>query len=81
MVGSNALRTLVVFVNSRSFFLLLLPAPDTVALMLENSPFYSAIWLGFAKIGVTTALINSHLKGVPLVKTFDSAKAKFFVVG
>lgn len=54
---------------------------DVVALMLDNSPYYVPIWLGLAKAGATTALINSHLKGVPLVKTLQSTQAKFFIIG
>lgn len=49
--------------------------------MLDNSPLYPAIWLGLSKAGATTALINSHMKGVPLVKTLQSANAKCFIIG
>ena len=36
---------------------------DTVALVLENCPDYPAVWLGLAKVGVVTALINTNLQG------------------
>src|SRR5262245_13339186 len=34
---------------------------DTVALFMPNRVEYLAVWLGFAKVGVATALINNNL--------------------
>ena len=39
---------------------------DTVALFMPNRVEYLAIWLGFSKAGVATALINSNLAGAAL---------------
>ena len=36
---------------------------DTVALMMLNRAEYIAAWMGFAKVGVATALINTNLSG------------------
>ncbi|HBL92737.1 MAG TPA: long-chain-acyl-CoA synthetase, partial [Hyphomonas sp.] len=40
-----------------------LKAGDRVALCMENCPDYVAIWVGLAKVGVVTALVNTHLEG------------------
>ena len=40
---------------------------DTVALMMLNKPEFVSIWLGMAKIGVTTALINTNVTGKALM--------------
>lgn len=39
---------------------------DTVALLLPNRSEYVPAWMGFAKIGVATALINNNLTGAAL---------------
>jgi fatty-acyl-CoA synthase len=39
---------------------------DTVALLMPNRLEYVAIWMGLAKVGVTTALINNNLTGKSL---------------
>lgn len=39
---------------------------DTVALLLPNRAEYVAAWMGLAKIGVATALINNNLTGAAL---------------
>ncbi|MFN3535983.1 MAG: long-chain-acyl-CoA synthetase [Brevundimonas sp.] len=39
---------------------------DTVALMMMNRADYIAAWMGFSKVGVATALINTNLSGQPL---------------
>jgi len=41
-------------------------AGDAVALMMPNCPDYLAIWLGLTRIGVTVALLNTHLRDAPL---------------
>src|SRR6185437_9753140 len=42
---------------------------DVVCLLLENCPDYLAIWLGLTRVGVTVALLNTHLTGEPLRHT------------
>jgi len=39
---------------------------DVVALMMANRVEYLAAWVGFSKVGVTTALINTNLTGQAL---------------
>ncbi|MFN4297329.1 MAG: long-chain-acyl-CoA synthetase [Brevundimonas sp.] len=39
---------------------------DTVALMMMNRADYIAAWMGFSKVGVATALLNTNLGGQPL---------------
>src|SRR3569623_446945 len=39
---------------------------DTVALVMPNRLEYLAIWLGFSKVGVATALVNNNLTGAAL---------------
>jgi fatty-acyl-CoA synthase len=53
---------------------------DVVALMMMNRPEYLAIWLGFARGGIATALINTNLTGPSLAHCFASVKAKAAVV-
>lgn len=45
-----------------------------VALFLENSADFFAIWLGLSKVGVVTAWINSNLKLEPLAHSIRVAK-------
>ena len=39
---------------------------DVVALMMLNRAEFLAAWLGFSKVGIATALINTNLSGQPL---------------
>ena len=52
---------------------------DVVALMMENRPEYLYVWGGLAKAGVTTALINTHLRGDSLAHVIDSADCRALV--
>ena len=54
---------------------------DTVAMVLENSPEYVALWLGMAKIGVHAALINTNLCGDSLLHCLNVSDAKALVYG
>ena len=54
---------------------------DGVALFMENSPHYIIIWLGLAKIGVVSALINFNLKNQGLVHTIKLAKSRAIIFG
>lgn len=58
-----------------------LRAGDCVALFMENRPDYVAIWSGLAKIGVVTALINSHLTDEALAHCINIAEAKHVICG
>ncbi|CAM9341654.1 unnamed protein product [Laminaria digitata] len=46
---------------------------DAIALVMPSCPDYVALWLGMAKAGVSTALINIHIKGPPLVHAIRTA--------
>jgi fatty-acyl-CoA synthase len=54
---------------------------DVVALIMENRPQYLGVWAGLAKVGVTTALINTHLGGHALEHVIESAACRVVVVG
>jgi len=49
--------------------------------MMDNRPEFLFTWLGFAKIGVVTSLINTNLKGKTLLQSFAVCQAKYYVVG
>jgi fatty-acyl-CoA synthase len=53
---------------------------DVVALMMPNRPEYLAVWLGLSRLGVTTALINTQLRGASLVHCLKVAGAKRIIV-
>ena len=53
---------------------------DVVALMMPNRPEYLAVWLGLSRVGVTTALINTHLRGASLAHCLNVAGAKRIIV-
>lgn len=44
---------------------------DTVALMMLNRPDFISFWVGLAKIGVTTACINTNIISKPLIHCID----------
>lgn len=53
---------------------------DVVALLMENRIEFVVAWLGLAKIGVVTALINTNLTGRPLAHSLDVSKAKHLIL-
>jgi len=53
---------------------------DAVALFMTNRPEFVAIWVGLAKIGVVTALINTNLAGSALAHTIDIAAADHVIL-
>ncbi|XP_003747907.1 long-chain fatty acid transport protein 4 [Galendromus occidentalis] len=53
-----------------------LKAGDDVALMMENRPESVLIWLGLSKIGVASALINTNLRGDPLLHCAKMVNSK-----
>ncbi|OHT19320.1 long-chain-acyl-CoA synthetase [Edaphosphingomonas haloaromaticamans] len=53
---------------------------DVVALMMLNRPDFVLIWLGLAKIGVVTALINTSASGPVLVHALRQVGARGLIV-
>ncbi|TMW59261.1 hypothetical protein Poli38472_004330 [Pythium oligandrum] len=58
-----------------------LKAGDKVALLMENRPEFVIVWLGLLKIGVVTALINTHLMADGLVHCIKIAQPSLVIVG
>jgi fatty-acyl-CoA synthase len=52
---------------------------DRLALFLPNQPDYAAIWLGLARIGIVTALINTQLTGAGLAHCLAESGAKHVI--
>ena len=53
---------------------------DVVALLMPNRPEYLAVWIGVAKVGGVTALINTNLTGASLAHSLAIVGAKVAVV-
>lgn len=53
---------------------------DCVALFMTNRPEYVAVWVGLAKVGIVTGLINTNLTGQPLKHTIDISLADHVIV-
>ena len=58
-----------------------LQAGDRVALCMENCPEFVSIWVGLAKVGVITALVNTHLTGDPLRHCLTISEAEHIIAG
>ena len=54
---------------------------DVAALLMENRPEFLATWMGLAKLGVTTALLNTHLRGRALAHAIEAAAPKLLIAG
>jgi fatty-acyl-CoA synthase len=54
---------------------------DVVSLSMENRPEYIATWLGLSRIGVVTALQNTHLSGERLAHCLREAGARHWIIG
>jgi fatty-acyl-CoA synthase len=54
---------------------------DVAALLMENRPEFLTTWLGLAKLGVTTALLNTQLRGHALDHAIQAAKPALVVAG
>lgn len=54
---------------------------DCVALFMHNRPEFIAFWVGMAKIGVITALLNYNVRGKPLAHSIAISSAKVIVTG
>ncbi|XP_054014802.1 long-chain fatty acid transport protein 4-like [Hylaeus anthracinus] len=52
---------------------------DAVALMMPSRAEYAAIWLGLAKLGVVTALINTNLRLQSLIHCLRIAEVKSII--
>ncbi len=53
---------------------------DAVALFMTNRPDYVAAWVGLAKVGVVTALINTNLTGAPLTHCINISAARHVIL-
>jgi len=53
---------------------------DVVCLMMPNRPEYLSIWLGLARAGCVTALINTNLAGPSLAHCINISAAKAILV-
>ncbi len=54
---------------------------EVVVLLMENRPEFVIAWLGLLKAGAIVALINTHLRGVPLAHSINIAEARHAIVG
>jgi len=54
---------------------------DVVALLMENRPDYVAAWVGFSKVGVVTALINTNLDSEALAYSLNIVGAQKLITG
>ena len=54
---------------------------DVVALLMHNRPEFVMIWLGLAKAGIVTALLNTSATGPILVHALRQVAAKALIVG
>jgi fatty-acyl-CoA synthase len=54
---------------------------DVAALLMENRPEFIVTWLGLAKLGVTAALMNTHLRGHALRHALATTGARALVAG
>lgn len=54
---------------------------DVVSLDLENCMEYFPIWLGLGKVGIPTAMINTSIKGKPLVHAITTANCVASIFG
>jgi len=53
---------------------------DCVALMMPNRPEYLVIWLGIARAGGVTALVNTNLTGASLAHCINIVEPKHIIV-
>uniref|UniRef100_A0A673YSY4 long-chain-fatty-acid--CoA ligase n=1 Tax=Salmo trutta TaxID=8032 RepID=A0A673YSY4_SALTR len=52
---------------------------DTVALFMGNEPSYAWIWLGLAKLGCATALLNFNIRSKSLLHCFSCCGARVII--
>ncbi|MCP4382685.1 MAG: AMP-binding protein, partial [Hyphomicrobiales bacterium] len=53
---------------------------DTVCLLMPNRPEYAAVWLGIARAGGVTALLNTSLVGAALAHNINIVAPKHIIV-
>ena len=58
-----------------------LKAGDVVALSMENRPEFPMLWLGLAKLGIVTALLNTAARGRVLRHALEQTHAAALVFG
>ena len=58
-----------------------LGAGDVVALTMENRPEFPMVWLGLAKVGIVTALLNTAARGRVLEHALEQTGARALVFG
>jgi fatty-acyl-CoA synthase len=54
---------------------------DVAALLMENRPEFLVTWMGLAKLGVTTALLNTHVRGDALRHALATTGARHLFTG
>uniref|UniRef100_A0A0X3NLB8 Long-chain-fatty-acid--CoA ligase n=1 Tax=Schistocephalus solidus TaxID=70667 RepID=A0A0X3NLB8_SCHSO len=54
---------------------------ENIALFMESCPRYSATWLGAAKVGIATGLLNSNIRQKALEAGITQIKPKALIVG
>ncbi|XP_013194431.1 long-chain fatty acid transport protein 1 isoform X1 [Amyelois transitella] len=54
---------------------------EVIALFMETQPEYVFVWLGLAKLRVTTALVNTNLRGAQLIHCLRIAGCKAVIFG
>ena len=54
---------------------------DVVALMMENRPEFITTWMGLAKLGVVSALSNTHARGPALRHALEVTGARHWILG
>jgi fatty-acyl-CoA synthase len=54
---------------------------DVVALMMDNRPEFPMVWLGLAKVGIVTALLNTAARGRVLKHALEQTGACAFIYG
>ncbi len=54
---------------------------SAVGLLMENRPEYLATWLGLAKIGAATVLLNTQLRGEALAHSLRTGDCEYALVG
>lgn len=54
---------------------------DEVALLMDSRPEYVGMWLGLAKAGIITALINTNQRGGTLIHSITVINCKALIFG
>lgn len=54
---------------------------SVVGLLMENRPEFLPMWLGLAKVGAVTALLNTHLRGEALAHSLEAANCARVLLG